>query len=80
VLYWVRQGSNRPFKSEFYSVSDRLLKTCLYQEYKQVAGRVRPTRLVMEDALHKGETSVLEYRDMRMRDKMFTKDYLKHLE
>ncbi len=83
VLYWVRQADFRPQKAEFYSLSDRLLKTCLYQDYRQIAGRVRPARLVMQDALHKGEESVLEYRDMRVRDlpdKMFTKDYLKHLD
>jgi outer membrane lipoprotein-sorting protein len=83
VVYWVRQSNSRPYKAEFYSLSDHLLKTCLYQDYRQLAGRMRPTRLVMEDALHKGETSVLEYRDMRLRelpDKMFTKDYLKHLD
>ena len=48
-----------------------------------MAGRVRPTRLVMQDALRSGEESVLEYSDMRLRDlpdKMFTKDYLKRLE
>lgn len=83
VVYWVRQSSFRPYKAEFYSVSDRLLKTALYQDYRQLGGRTRPTRLVMEDALRKGETSVLEYRDMRLRDlpdKMFTKDYLKRLD
>lgn len=83
VVYWVRQKGFQPYKAEFYSLSNRLLKTCLYQQYRPLAGRTRPTRLVMEDALHKGETSVLEYRDMRVRalpDKMFTKDYLKHLD
>ena len=83
VVYWGRQSNHRPFKAEFYSLSDRLLKTCLYEEYKQLGGRLRPTRLVMTDALHKGDTSILEYRDMRMRDlpdKMFTKDYLKRLD
>jgi hypothetical protein len=37
----------------------------------------------MEDALHKGEESVLEYTEMKLRDlpdKIFTKDYLKKLE
>jgi hypothetical protein len=79
----VRQANSRPYKAEFYSLSDKLLKTCHYQEYRQLAGRMRPTRLVMEDALNAGEKSVLEYRDMRLRDlpdKMFTKDYLKHLD
>jgi len=83
VMYWVRQGSFRPAKAEFYSLSDRLLKTATYSEYRQLAGRERPTRLVMEDALHKGQKSVLDYSDMRVRelpDKMFTKDYLKHLD
>jgi len=83
VLYWVNQSSFRPHKAEFYSLSDRLLKTCLYQNYQQMAGRVRPTRLVMQDALHKDEESVLDYSGMQLRDlpdRMFTKDYLKRLE
>jgi hypothetical protein len=83
VLYWVRQSNYRPYKAEFYSLSDRLLKTCLYQDYQQMAGQERPKRLVMRDALRQGDESVLEYMDMRPRelpDKIFTKDYLKRLE
>ncbi len=83
VLYWVRQSNHWPHKAEFYSLSDRLLKTCLYQKFERQAGRVRPTRLVMQDALRMDEESVLEYADMRLRelpDKIFTKDYLKRLE
>lgn len=83
VLYWVRQSNGWPHKAEFYSLSDRLLKTCLYQKFEQMGGRSRPTRLHMQDALRKGEESILEYAGMRMRDlpdKMFTKDYLKRLE
>lgn len=83
VVYWVRKEGFRPHKAEFYSVSDRLLKTATYEEYRSLGGRVRPTRLVMLDALRPTERSVLEYRDMKPRDlpdKMFTKDYLKHVE
>jgi outer membrane lipoprotein-sorting protein len=83
VLYWVRQSNNWPQKAEFYSLSDRLLKTCMYEDFRQLGGRTRPTRLVMHDALRGGDESVLEYADMRLRDlpdKMFTKDYLKRLE
>ncbi len=65
VLYWVGQSNFRPHKAEFYSLSDRLLKTCLYQNYQQMAGRVRPTRLVMQDALRKDEESVLDYSGMQ---------------
>ncbi len=83
VLLWVRQSNNYPHKAEFYAASGRLLKTCLYQNFERMAGRARPTRLVMEDALRKGEQSVLEYSAMKLRDlpdKVFTKDYLKRLE
>ena len=83
VLYWVRQSNSWPHKAEFYSLSERLLKTCLYQKFERMAGRMRPTRLTMQDALRAGEESVLDYADMKLRDlpdKIFTKDYLKRLE
>lgn len=83
VLYWVRQSNFWPQKAEFYSLSERLVKTCLYQNFKPLGGKVRPTRLVMQDATHQDQESILEYSDMRPRDlpdKMFTKDYLRRLE
>ena len=48
-----------------------------------MAGRLRPTQLVMTDALRAGEQSVLDYSGMKLRDlpdKVFTKDYLKKLD
>lgn len=83
VLYWVRQSNFWPYRAEFYSLSNRLLKTARYEDFKMLLGKQRPTRLVMEDALRKGEESVLEYSEMKLRDlpdKIFTKDYLKKLE
>ena len=83
VLYWVNAANHRPHKAEFYSLSKRLMKTCTYENYKLMAGKVRPTRLVMEDALKAGEKSVLEYAQMKLRDlpdKVFSKDYLKKLQ
>ena len=83
VLYWVRQSNFWPYRAEFYSVSGRLLKTSRYENFQMLLGKQRPTRLVMEDALHKDEQSVLDYSDMKLRDlpdKIFTKDYLKKLE
>ena len=83
VVYWVRASDSRPLKAEFYSLSNRLLKTCHYQNFQKMAGQLRPTRLVLEDALKQGEQSVLEYSNMRLRelpDKVFTKEYLKKLD
>lgn len=83
VLLWVRSSNNAPHKAEFYSLSDKLLKTCIYDEYKTLGGKLRPTRLIMQDALRQGEQSVLEYSAMQLRelpDKIFTKEYLKKVE
>jgi outer membrane lipoprotein-sorting protein len=83
VVYWVRQADARPYKAEFYSLSDRLMKICRYENFQRLGGQIRPSRLVMEDALKKGDQSVLEYSNMQIKDlpdKMFSKDYLKKLE
>jgi hypothetical protein len=83
VIYWVRQSNNWPHRAEFYSLSDRLLKTAHYENFTRLGGRTRPARLVMHDALRDGEQSVLDYADLKPRelaDRIFTKDYLKRLE
>ena len=82
VLLWVGEKLGRPLRAEFYSISGRLLKTCLYEEYKKLAGGTRPTRLVMKDALKEGEVSILTYSEMvpkKLPSRLFTKDYLKKL-
>jgi outer membrane lipoprotein-sorting protein len=83
VIYWVKQSNFWPHRAEFYSLSDRLLKTARYENFQTMLGKPRPTRLVMQDALRKGEESVLEYSAMKLRDlpdRVFTKDYLQRLE
>lgn len=83
VLYWVNQTDNRPYKAEFYTRSNRLMKTCFYQNFALMQGEQRPTRLVMIDNLNQGNKSTLDYSDMTLKDlpdKMFTKDYLKKLQ
>jgi len=83
VLLWVSKSNYRPRRAEFYSVSNRRMKTCSYEHYREMGGRIRPTRLVMEDSLKEGFQSVLEYHTMKLRDlpdKVFSKDYLKKLQ
>ncbi len=82
VLYWINRRNSRPLKAEFYTRSNRLLKTCYYQKFEEMEGEIRPTRLVMEDALKEGERSVMDYGTMTIRKlpaKLFTKQYLKKL-
>jgi len=83
VRYWVRQKDYRPYKAEFYSVSGRLLKSCRYEDYRMLGGKLRPGRLVMTDALTKGSESTLMYSDLKLRelpDRIFTKEYMRRLD
>lgn len=83
VLLWVNKSNYRPRKAEFYSLSSRLLKTCTYGNYKNMAGKPRPTEMLIQDALKSGDTSTLQYSNMKLRDlpdKVFSKDYLKKLQ
>jgi outer membrane lipoprotein-sorting protein len=83
VRYWVKQSNYWPHRAEFYSLSNRLLKSCRYEEFRPLAGKVRPTKLVMVDALKKDEESTLEYSNMKLRelpDRIFTKEYLRRLD
>ena len=83
IRYWVQQSNYWPYKAEFYSLSGRLLKTCRYEAFRKIGGKIRPTRLVMFDALKQDEKSTLDYSAMKLRDlpdRIFSKDYLKRLD
>jgi outer membrane lipoprotein-sorting protein len=83
VAYWIGQKTGRPIRAEFYSLSDQLLKTAVYQNVKNLGGQPRPTEIVISNALRAEEKSLLEYSSLKPRDlpdKMFTKEYLKKLD
>ncbi|CAG1064660.1 hypothetical protein BAC1_00225 [uncultured bacterium] len=82
VIYWVRADNYAPHKAEFYAISGRLIKTCSYESYKELAGKKRPSRLVLNDPIVKGQLSTIEYSNMKVEElpgKLFTKDYMKKI-
>lgn len=83
VTYWVHKKKFWPYKAEFYAVSNRLLKTAYYRDFKKLGDQIRPTHLVLEDGIREGEISTLDYSGMKLRgldDKVFTKQYLQKLQ
>lgn len=83
VRYWVAQETNHPLKAEFYALSGRLLKTSYYEDFRELGGTERPTKIVIEDALDKDKVSVLQYQAMTLQDypeRMFTREYLRRLQ
>jgi hypothetical protein len=68
VLYWVNASNFHPYKAEFYTISKRLMKVCHYTDFRELGDEIRPTRLLMEDALRAGERSELVYSKMVKRE------------
>ncbi len=82
IILWVEEEKYWPLKAEFYSVSGRFLKTCSYENYKMLAGRMRPSRLVLRDVVTAGQYSVIEYDKIevgKIEDKFFSRDYLRKM-
>ncbi|HNC75550.1 MAG TPA: outer membrane lipoprotein-sorting protein [Elusimicrobiota bacterium] len=83
VILWANKSNFRPVKAEYYAVSGRLLKTCTFENYKMLGGAVRPSRLVMVDAVQKDKRSIVDYDQIRLgqlSESLFTKDRLKKIQ
>jgi outer membrane lipoprotein-sorting protein len=83
VLYWVDRENFRPMKAEFYTLSNNLLKIAHYRGYQEMAGLIRPTQLIMQDALKDDAHSLMEYSNMQLRDipeRFFDRNYLNKLQ
>jgi outer membrane lipoprotein-sorting protein len=82
ILLWVAFDNFWPLKAEFYAVSGRFLKVCLYNDYKELGGGMRPSRLVIKDGVINDQYSVMDYKEiqkMDIPDSFFTKENLMQL-
>ncbi|MFH1023470.1 MAG: outer membrane lipoprotein-sorting protein [Planctomycetota bacterium] len=82
VIYRVARGTYQPANAEFYDDKGKLLKRCLFDDYRPLGGRLRPSRLVIEGAGGNPGVSVLEIRSMVIQplaDKLFTKNHIRKL-
>jgi hypothetical protein len=81
IQLWVAKKTFRPLQAAFYAASGRLLKVGTYEDYRMLAGAMRPGRLVLKNAVEKDRVSTIYYTDMEnegtLPEKYFTRDYLK---
>jgi hypothetical protein len=77
--YWVERDTARAVKGKFYSDSGRLLKIAYYRKFVDVLGAVRPTEVVIIDAVDASLVTTVTASDLRERelpDAWFQRDYL----
>lgn len=82
ITYWVEKDTYYPYRADFMSDSNLVMKRSYYKNYQMAAGRVRPLQIVVEDALQKGNYTTMNYSDVRLEslpESYFQKDYLMRL-
>jgi outer membrane lipoprotein-sorting protein len=77
--YWVEQETYRPIKGKFYSDSGRLLKIAYYHKYEERLGAVRPTEIILIDAVDSKLVTTMNASDDKPReipDSWYQRDFL----
>lgn len=82
IEYWVERGTYYPIKGKFYSDSGRLLKIAYYHKYEEQLGALRPTEVILIDAVNANLATTIDYAGYRFQDipeAWFQRDYLPRL-
>ena len=82
IEYWVERDTYRSVKGKFYADSGRLLKIAYYHKYEQQLGGMRPTEVILIDAVNSNLATTIGYSDYRVHeipDAWFQRDYLPRL-
>ena len=79
IRAWIEKGSFRPLHAECLNLTGHPLKTLTYGKYKDLCGKVRPSEIVVADAVRASDRSIMTIRTMELRkfpDSMFTPESL----
>jgi hypothetical protein len=79
IRVWVLKSNYRPERGEYLSSEAKPLKFVQFTEFKEFAGALRPSRIVIQNAHKKDDFSVLEIKSMKQTkfpDSFFTQNNL----
>ncbi len=79
VTAWLDQSAMLLRKAKFYMGGGRIVKECLYEDYRFWLGALRPTRMVLKDPLSQDKVSEMilsNWKKEVLPDKFFTKSFL----
>ncbi|MFV0436196.1 MAG: outer membrane lipoprotein-sorting protein [Desulfopila sp.] len=79
IDYWVDRDSGGPIMGRFYAASGRLLKQAYYRNYQKVLGRLRPTEVIIVDAVDRAKVTRMafgEYRAIEIPEEWLQRGYL----
>lgn len=59
VRVWVEKSNFHPTHAEYLAPSGKVLKKAVYQGYKMIAGKIRPTQMIIQDANRPSDQSTI---------------------
>ncbi|MBO9537885.1 outer membrane lipoprotein-sorting protein [Herbaspirillum sp.] len=68
VQLWITQKDLHPLKADFFSLSQKLIRTIHYEGYKNILGQQRPTTLKISDAINPSVKATLTYSNFKIQD------------
>jgi outer membrane lipoprotein-sorting protein len=68
IRLWVERQSFHPKKAEYLSLSGTIMKRVEFGDYRMMEGAMRPSLLVIEDAIEKKKKSRIIVEEMKKRD------------
>lgn len=75
IKVWVNAKDKRPVKADFLTLTEKVIKTASYEDYKKVLGLSRPTKIHIVDHLKKDQYSdllITEMENKNFPDTLFT--------
>jgi len=82
IEYWVEKDTYRPVKGKFYSDSGRLLKIAYYHRYREALGGLRPSEVILIDAVNSRLVTTMNfsnYQEKDIPDSWYQREFLPRL-
>jgi len=83
IHLWVAEQNLHPLRSDFFSLSGKLVRSIQYSGYQEILGQQRPTVLQISDAINPANKATLTYSDFKIQDtpeEYYQPSYLGRLE
>lgn len=66
IKIWVEKKTFHPLRAEFLTVSGKVIKRARYQDYKELAGSIRPSEIEIRDAIRSDMFSIIKIESMQI--------------
>ncbi len=64
---WIEKTTFYPNKADFLTLSGTPLKSALYEDFQEIAGKIRPTTIRIQDAIRSQDISWIQIKEMKVK-------------